>query len=811
VTTIKHVSRRTIRDSEDPRPLSSQKSKRILTVTRALFLSASVLCGTDLQGQVTFSAHHSKTDVEGLVVEMRDQAPDAGGPAPHRPLLDRPMVPNDLFSIRKYNAIKISPDEQLVAVEIGEWHRGVSSMDSEGGTTKDHRTEIWVAYRNGPKRGSLTHDRASQRSQWDPVWSPNSQRLAFLADDREGSAYIEVWDRISGRLRRLRTSGIDLSAFISETRSFRLDGNQLFWLDNTHLLAAVLPAGLRLPFFDGNSISSTITRAGIRAAAGGVKATPIVASSPPRPRDMRDFPQEQLVIVDTNTGESTVVGYLPVLSRRRYIVISKNREWAAIVADVPPAAIDPQSPMSPRQLTWSKLGVIPLRDHSGGVRWVDGFQPALVGGFNPTIAWQGGEASFFIVGQEIGTGGPPYLATVDAPSATWHSLAVLDEHRLGSDERMEILDIAGLEDGRVAVRVHHPRANADALRYSWWVVSGERATQLAKEEETLLKDRGRSSANVAVKFETSETGRLYETDASGRESTIFPDLNPQLAEIEAPRSMNFDYTSLRGETLQANLLLPHGYVQGKRYPTVVWVYAGEIRSGDEKPPRRDDDIFLNPLLLAGHGFAVLRPSMPITPMGVPGDPMLHLNEGVDPAIDKAVELGIVDPTRLAVAGHSYGGYSVFGLLTETHRYRAGIAMMGISDLTTMYSEFFPEGRYTDPEGAASLGPWLAECGHLRMGVPPWVDAERYVRNSPLFAADKIETPILIISGDLDVLVSQSDEMFTALHRQAKRADYVKYLGEEHGLESPANIVDMWQRVFAWLDTYVKSDPAEVQH
>jgi acetyl esterase/lipase len=463
--------------------------------------------------------------------------------------------------------------------------------------------------------------------------------------------------------------------------------------------------------------------------------------------------------------------------------------------------MDPEPQMSIRQLESTKLGVVSLKDGNKGIHWVNGAERAV--GYDVVVSWQNGSSSFAILAPQPGRGKSAYVAGVEASSAEWHSIAVLDEHRLSPDGLpIEVTNIGWLRDGTAAVRVVSPRARQNAPSDAWWAVSGESATPLTAEDEASLKEGTLPDPGATVKLRISDTDRLYETDVAGHDTTIFPNLNPQLAEIEAPRSTSFEYRSAGGETVHANVLLPHGYVEGKRYPIVVWLYGGDVHSGDEKPAQRDDGNFLNLMLLTGYGYAVLIPSMPLSPFGVPGDPMLHLNDGVDPAVDRAVELGIADPNRLVVMGHSYGGYSVFGLLTQTHRYRAGVGMMGISDLVAQYTEFHPHYRYSDPNWAANT-PFNLESAWGRMGVPLWVDPERYVRNSPVFAANKITTPLLIISGDVDFLGNQSEEMFTVLSRQGKRAEFVRYLGEDHNLKSPANILDMWQRVFAWLDKYVK--------
>jgi dipeptidyl aminopeptidase/acylaminoacyl peptidase len=129
--------------------------------------------------------------------------------------------------------------------------------------------------------------------------------------------------------------------------------------------------------------------------------------------------------------------------------------------------------------------------------------------------------------------------------------------------------------------------------------------------------------------------------------------------------------------------------------------------------------------------------------------------------------------------------------------------MGVSDLAMMYGDFGAGSKYNDPDAAANFGPWISEWAQLRMGVPPWVDPDRYVRNSPFLFADRITTPVFIVSGEFDGNTgAQNDAMFVALRRQGKRAEYVRYLGEGHGLESPANILDLWQRTFSWLDEYL---------
>ncbi|WP_421933604.1 alpha/beta hydrolase family protein [Phenylobacterium sp.] len=96
-----------------------------------------------------------------------------------------------------------------------------------------------------------------------------------------------------------------------------------------------------------------------------------------------------------------------------------------------------------------------------------------------------------------------------------------------------------------------------------------------------------------------------------------------------------------------------------------------------------------------------------------------------------------------------------------------------------------------------------------MGAPPWADPQRYLRNSNLFAADRITAPVLLIHGETDEEnIAQSQELFSALYRQGKDAQMVTYRGEGHVSASPANIADFYGRIFDWLALTMPS-PSQV--
>ena len=264
------------------------------------------------------------------------------------------------------------------------------------------------------------------------------------------------------------------------------------------------------------------------------------------------------------------------------------------------------------------------------------------------------------------------------------------------------------------------------------------------------------------------------------------------------------YRGATGDELTGWLILPVDHEPGRRHPLVTAVYPGFVFRGQTPPTMLSivGEHANNPQLLAARGYAVLFPSMPLGPEGEPGDPHLDVANGVLPAVDAAIEMRIADADRLGLMGHSYGGYGAYALITQTHRFRAAVALAGIAELVSLYGQFDARLRY-EPDAQEHLQMSLAETGQLRMGAAPWQDAERYIRNSPLFAAGDVQTPLLIIQGDMDyVPLQQGEQFFSALYRQGKRARFVRYWGEGHVFQSPANIQDMWQQIFAWFDEFL---------
>jgi dipeptidyl aminopeptidase/acylaminoacyl peptidase len=305
---------------------------------------------------------------------------------------------------------------------------------------------------------------------------------------------------------------------------------------------------------------------------------------------------------------------------------------------------------------------------------------------------------------------------------------------------------------------------------------------------------------------TTRTGTfVWSSSAEGtREPVPLLALNEFLAGFAEGAKRLIAYRALSGDSLRGYVILPVNYQPGRRYPLVAWVYAGAmVRDTMSTMSRINNPFVLNLQLFAARGYAVLVPSQPIGPEGVAGNPLDEMPNGIIPAIDRVIELGIADSSRLAIAGQSYGGYTTMGMITQTTRFKAAVSLAGLSDLISSYGAFDIRRRYFPDAADYLLGTSFSETGQLRMGAPVWQDPSRYVRNSPLFRVTSIETPLLLVQGDQDyVSMAQGEAMFTALHRLGKPVRFVRYWGEGHVLNSPANIRHMWSEIFAWLEAHL---------
>ena len=316
-------------------------------------------------------------------------------------------------------------------------------------------------------------------------------------------------------------------------------------------------------------------------------------------------------------------------------------------------------------------------------------------------------------------------------------------------------------------------------------------------EESLLvvADKARALASVRRDAHGVETLMLRQ---AGRPPRALATINAQLAGVDFATPRVVEHIGPHGQALKSWLYLPPGHKAGAKLALLVIPYAG--RNWISAPARNAppaSTLFLNAQLLAGAGYAVLLPSLPIDETR---EPARGLADDILKVVDAA---GAVEPDldlqRLALWGHSYGGWTVLNAATQSLRFKAVIASAFNADMVGHYGRGSLWGTVAvgeDVEIMVDAG-W-SELGQGRMGVPPWIDPERYVRNSALFEAEKITAPVMLVMGDMDSDPQQSMAMFAALYRQNKDAISLVYHGEGHVYQTPANIADLHARILAFL-------------
>lgn len=280
--------------------------------------------------------------------------------------------------------------------------------------------------------------------------------------------------------------------------------------------------------------------------------------------------------------------------------------------------------------------------------------------------------------------------------------------------------------------------------------------------------------------------------------------NTHLAEVQAGEVRDVDFTGSDGQPRKARVLLPPACVGGHApWPAVAWVYPGAVAP---PAPRScfglHDPSQFNMQLLAARGYAVIDVPLPLPPAPGPLDLAAVVAQATQEAMDACVATGLLDPARLHVYGHSLGGWAAMGLLPSTALFRSGIAAAGISNLISFHGAADARLRYDDSTGHGSLA--LAEmCERMFcLDGPPWKDLDRYARNSPVLAAERMAAPLMIVQGDQDyVPMAQGEEMYAALVQLGKEVQFARYWGEGHVLTKATHLEDLWTRIFAWLDAH----------
>jgi dipeptidyl aminopeptidase/acylaminoacyl peptidase len=312
--------------------------------------------------------------------------------------------------------------------------------------------------------------------------------------------------------------------------------------------------------------------------------------------------------------------------------------------------------------------------------------------------------------------------------------------------------------------------------------------------ETFVDFAGTSRTKVITSYETKvdpPNYYLYDLKTKKRTAlTEFKDPAPQLTGIKKER---ITYKRTDGLELSGTLYLPPGYQAGTRLPVVVWAYpmeydtaatAGQVRGSVNR-----FTFFrgTSQLLFVTQGYAVLdNAEMPVvgSPETVNDTFVQQIVSNAEAAIHKLDQMGVGDPKRVGVGGHSYGAFMTANLLAHCDLFAAGIARSGAYNRTLTPFGFQSERRTL------------------------WEAPETYIKMSPFMNADKIKEPLLLIHGMADnnsgTFPIQSERLFAALKGFGATARFVYLPYEAHGYSARESVLDVLAEMFEWFDRYVKN-------
>jgi dienelactone hydrolase len=300
-----------------------------------------------------------------------------------------------------------------------------------------------------------------------------------------------------------------------------------------------------------------------------------------------------------------------------------------------------------------------------------------------------------------------------------------------------------------------------------------------------------------ISWSTNELYPNYHvTDARLRDTRQITDAFPEQEEfLWSDGAMLVDYESDKGDRLQGALYLPADYQEGESYPTIVYFYE-KLSQGLHNYTFPSANGF-NKSVYTSNGYAVFMPDI----VYQINDPGMSAVWCVLPALDAAIETGVVDPDHVGVHGHSWGGYQSSFLVTQTDAFAAVATGAPLTNMISMYASIY--------WNSGSSNGAIFESSQGRFYGGPWDHQEAYERNSPVYHAKDIETPILLLHNDEDGAVdwNQGVEFYNTVRRLQKPIVMLQYVGENHGLRDDANRKDYTVRMGEFFDHYLKGAPA----
>ncbi|MDR0506018.1 MAG: prolyl oligopeptidase family serine peptidase [Dysgonamonadaceae bacterium] len=358
-----------------------------------------------------------------------------------------------------------------------------------------------------------------------------------------------------------------------------------------------------------------------------------------------------------------------------------------------------------------------------------------------------------------------------------------------------VLDVQwAQQDGNIYIRAE----DKDYVRIYQYDTSSGKFTALDLPEDIIASFQIAETGTTALfrGESTANAYRVYHYDIKTKKSLLLADpFKEYLDELSLSQVKSWSFTTDSGSLIDGRYYLPYNYEAGKKYPMVVYYYGGT------SPTSRIFESTYPLQTYAAQGYVVLV----LQPSGTTGFGQefsaRHVNAWGKPTAQEIIEgtrkfcseHDFVNSNKIGCIGASYGGFMTQYVITQTDLFAAAISHAGISSIASYWGEGYWGYAYS---GAASAYSY------------PWNNQDLYVKQSPLFNADKITTPLLLLHGtaDTNVPIGESIQMFNALRILGKTVEFVQVQGENHAIYDYKKRIEWNKTIHAWFAKWLKDQP-----
>jgi len=658
----------------------------------------------------------------------------------------RAITVDDYFGIREVRDPQLSPDSSWTSYTV----KSASLQNDK------HEERIWMVPTAGGEAIPLTAEGVSSSH---ARWSPDSKFIAFLSARNEGKTQVWLLNRLGGDAQRLTDTAQDVEDFA--------------WSPDSRRLVLVL----RDP-----------TTEEIEAAKVKDAKDKDAYEKKKKPETQRPW------VIDRLQFKEDEIGYLDRRRTHLYLFDLATKRLTQITS----GDFDDSEPV------WSPDGKLLAFTSNRS-------KPDPDANYNSDIWVVAADntdkgAHLTQVTTNPGADGSPAWS----PDGKWIAYATQLEPLI-FDYATKHLAISPAVGGEAKVLTHAFDRNVEKPRFapdgkSIYFIADDDGTQNlcqipATGGEIMRPIGGRLMVNdYALGRNGAIVGQVATIDRSdeiygllgGKLRQITHTNDSLMSQLKLSHGEYVHFKSKDGTVASGYLYKPVDFVPGKKYPTIlrphggpVWAYYAEFSHLAQ--------------LYAANGYVVLFPN----PRGSTGYGQKYAQaiwadwgnkdfQDDMAMVDYAIEQGIADPEKLAVAGHSYGAISVEFIITQTNRFKAAISDAG----TALHLSQYGHDEYQKD--------YELELDH------PWENRAAWDHvSAPFFNLNKITTPTLFVGGEIDwnVPILGGEQMYQGLKRLGRTTELVVYPGEYHDFRTPSHIKDRLERFLAWYGYYVKGDVA----